>query len=303
MLLLRKNTAGQRVFFGLVNATSGAAVTGASVTGQRAIDSGAQAAITGTIAEIGNGQYRADLSQADTNGDFIGYLFTATGAVPVSRFARTTNADLLDGVRLGLTALPNANAGAAGGLPTGNASGQVTVASIVTDGVSAAAFSQAAADKVWASATRSLTAAVTVGTINANVITAASLATDAGDEIAAAVWGAAARTLTGSVTVSGSVAVGSIGSGAIDAASIAAAGANKIADHIWRRSIASVEASGDGDAYSVRSPLQALRKLINRVRVNAGALEIYKEDDTTISLSQTLTTNPAAEPIVEANTV
>lgn len=261
MLLLRKNTAGQRVFFGLVNASTGAAITGATVTAQRAIDGAAQAAITGTITEIGGGQYRADLSQADTNGDFIGLLFTATNAMPVSRFARTTNADLLDGVRLGLTALPNANAGASGGLPTGNASGQVTVAALTS-----------------------------------NALDSVALATSAADEIATAVWSAASRSLTDKAGFS-------LATDGLSAAALSAGAGTKVADIVLRRSFAAAEASSDGDTLGARSLLGAGSKLTNRVRVNSGKLQIYRANDTTLFFEQNLTSDPAAEPIVEVDTV
>lgn len=114
--MYRKNTAGQSVGFVLVNASTGAAITGATVTVRRALDTGAQASATGTVTELGNGQYRFDLSQADTNGDEGSYLFTATNAVPVEKTLVFTAANPSDGVRFGLTALPNAAAGASGGV-------------------------------------------------------------------------------------------------------------------------------------------------------------------------------------------
>lgn len=114
--MYRKNVAGQFLYFGLVNATTGAALTGATVTAYRALGSAAQAAATGTTTELGNGQYRFALSQADTNADNGSYLFTATSAVPVEKTVVFTAADPTDTVRFGLTALPNAAAGASGGV-------------------------------------------------------------------------------------------------------------------------------------------------------------------------------------------
>jgi hypothetical protein len=66
------------------------------------------------------------MSQADTNGNNIGFNFTGTGAVPQTVNIVTTAADPTDAVRLGLTALPNAAAEAAGGLYTrGTGAGQI----------------------------------------------------------------------------------------------------------------------------------------------------------------------------------
>ena len=90
-----KNTAGQRFFFGLVAAADGTALTGATVTVKRALDGAAQASATGTVTELGGGQYRFNPSQADTNADHIGFLFTATGAVAVSANIETRAADPL----------------------------------------------------------------------------------------------------------------------------------------------------------------------------------------------------------------
>lgn len=124
--MYRKNTAGQYVYFALVNATTGAALTGATVTGKRGIDGAAQASVTGTISEDAGGQYHLAMSQADVNGNNIGYLFTATNAIPVSISVVTTAADPTDAVHFGLSALPNAAAEAAGGLYTrGSGAGQI----------------------------------------------------------------------------------------------------------------------------------------------------------------------------------
>lgn len=101
--MLRKNIASQYVYFALVNATTGAALTGATVTAVRSIDSAAQAACTGTTTDLGNGQYRFNLSQADTNGNNIGYFFTATNAIPVSISCVLTAADPTDAASFGIT--------------------------------------------------------------------------------------------------------------------------------------------------------------------------------------------------------
>ena len=53
------------------------AATGKTVTGERSIDGGAFAAVTGTISEVGDGVYQFDAAQADTNGDSITWKFSA----------------------------------------------------------------------------------------------------------------------------------------------------------------------------------------------------------------------------------
>ena len=101
--MYRKNTANQYIYFCLVNATTGAALTGATVTAYRALDNGSQAAATGTTTELANGQYRFNLSQADTNSENGSYLFVATSAVPVEKTVVFTSANPSDAAAFGLS--------------------------------------------------------------------------------------------------------------------------------------------------------------------------------------------------------
>lgn len=81
--MLRKDTAGQFLHFTGVNATTGAALSGATWTVRRCLD-GTFAAATGTASEdTGIGFYKLALSQADTNGNNCAIHATATNAVPV----------------------------------------------------------------------------------------------------------------------------------------------------------------------------------------------------------------------------
>lgn len=111
-----KNTASQFIHFQGVDATTGGIKSGVTWTVRRCID-GTFAAATGTATEDGTtGWYKFALSQADTNGNNIGFNFTGTGAVPQTVNIVTTSLNPYDAVRFGMTALPNANAAAAGGL-------------------------------------------------------------------------------------------------------------------------------------------------------------------------------------------
>jgi len=70
--------------FALVNALGGQPKTGATVTAYRCLDGGVQEAVEGTISELGNGQYLFAGVAGDFNANFTaGFLFVATGAVPV----------------------------------------------------------------------------------------------------------------------------------------------------------------------------------------------------------------------------
>lgn len=81
-----KNRSGQFVYFSLVSALSGNPVTGASgaISGRKSLDGlSGMIVLSGNIIELGGGSYRANLYDFDTNGDQVGYLFTASGCVPV----------------------------------------------------------------------------------------------------------------------------------------------------------------------------------------------------------------------------
>lgn len=93
MTALQKNIGSQVVFFGLVNATTGVALAGATVSGFVTKDAGAQAAAGGTYTSLGNGQYKYAPTQAETNATAVGMLHTATSAIPVSQHFFTIGQD------------------------------------------------------------------------------------------------------------------------------------------------------------------------------------------------------------------
>lgn len=90
----------------------------------------------------------------------------------------------------------------------------VNVVSVAANAVTAAAFNQAAADKVWGTAARTLTASDNI--FAANVITAASFNQGAADKV----WSTAARTLTAGTNI--------FSANIIDAASFNQGAADKV---------------------------------------------------------------------------
>ena len=91
--MFRKNTAGQFIHFQGVDSATGGIKSGVTWTARRCID-GTFAAATGTASEDGTtGWYKFALSQADTNGNNIGFNFTGTGAVPQTVNIVTTACD------------------------------------------------------------------------------------------------------------------------------------------------------------------------------------------------------------------
>lgn len=163
-------------------------------------DGGAAANVTNLPAAIAMGNstiWDFSLTATETQAAQVMVTIgdTATKAVEDSAFIIETygNAsgqhavDLADSVRAGLTALPNAAAGANGGLPTGNASGQVVMSATATGAIVAASFAAGAID---------------ASAIAADAIGSSELAATAVAEIAAGVWG---DTVAGDFTVAASV--------------------------------------------------------------------------------------------------
>jgi hypothetical protein len=73
----------------------------------------------GGVEQIGNGYFRLDLPDAAVAAGASGVMVhgVATGMVIIGCYVQLVAYDPADGVRLGLTALPNAIPGASGGLP------------------------------------------------------------------------------------------------------------------------------------------------------------------------------------------
>jgi hypothetical protein len=79
----------------------------------------------GGFLHIGNGEYRLDLPDAAfaTGANHVDIGGTVTGMIVEGGRVRLVDYDPEDTVRLGLTALPNAAADAAGGLPISDVGG------------------------------------------------------------------------------------------------------------------------------------------------------------------------------------
>ena len=76
-LAIKKNTAFPNFEFVMVLSSDDVTpATGKTVTGERSIDGGAFASVSGTISEVSNGLYKIDALAADTNGDVITWRFS-----------------------------------------------------------------------------------------------------------------------------------------------------------------------------------------------------------------------------------
>lgn len=160
----------------------------------------------GGIEHISHGFYRLDVPDAAFASGVDGVQIggTVTGMVVHAPYIQLTDVDLFDAVRGGMTALPNAAADAAGGLPISDAGGldldarlDVAVSSRLAPTVAARTLDVAATGEAGVDldntvgtlgAAQIATGALTAAKFAAGAIDAAALATDAVAEIADGVW-------------------------------------------------------------------------------------------------------------------
>lgn len=195
---MKKNVASQVIGSAMVSATDGSAFTG-SVTVYVTGNGGAQAVGSvgsGACTHEGNGFHTYAPAQAETNYDHIGFTFIGTGAVPST-------------VQVFPTFPQTGDSFARIGAPTGaSISADLVTIDAVVDSilVDTAEIGAAGAGLTNIGTIATVTNLTNMPTIPANWITAAGIAADAigsselattaVDEIVAAVWAAAARTLT-----------------------------------------------------------------------------------------------------------
>ena len=263
LVQLNNTSRTEYVFIQNSSSTTGAGLTGlvfnsASLTAYYAVERGAATAITlvtqtptGAYSSGGfcavdatnmPGLYRIDIPNAvfATADKSVVMLKGATNMAPVVLEYQIVAFNPDDSVRLGLTALPNAAAGAVGGLPTGNASGQVTVA---TNN-----------DKTGYSLSGTQTFNVT-GNITGNVTGSVGSVSGAVGSVTGAV---------GSVA-SGGITAASIATGAIDADALATDAVNEIADGILNRSLATAGSYGN---IAITSIVSSVFQAVNTLAVN-----------------------------------
>lgn len=189
--MFRKNTASQFIHFQGVDSTTGGIKSGVSWTVRRCID-GTFAAATGTATEDGTtGWYKFAMSQADTNGNNIGFNFTGTGAVPQTVNIVTTACDPTS-TAFGLSIAKTTNITGFNDIAATAivSSGAITTSggavSTVTTATNVTTVNGLAANVITATSINA--DAITAAKIATGAIDADALAADAGAEIAAAVW-------------------------------------------------------------------------------------------------------------------
>lgn len=165
---MKKNVASQKVGAQMVSATDGSAFTG-SVTVEVTLDAGTQATGSvgsGACTHEGNGYHTYAPAQAETNGDLAAFTFHGTGAIPVTVQIYTSFPQSVDNAtNIALIKTSTDEIGTAGaGLTNINLPNQtMDIVGNITGNLSGS-----------------------VGSVGANGISAASLAADAGTELATA---------------------------------------------------------------------------------------------------------------------
>lgn len=165
---MKKNVASQKVGAQMVSATDGSAFTG-SVTVEVTLDAGTQATGSvgsGACTHEGTGYHTYAPAQAETNGDLAAFTFHGTGAIPVTVQIYTSFPQSADNAtNIALIKTSTDEIGTAGaGLTNINLPNQtMDIVGNITGNLSGS-----------------------VGSVGANGISAASLAADAGTELATA---------------------------------------------------------------------------------------------------------------------
>lgn len=191
---MKKSVAGQHIAAMVVSATDGSAVT-SGVAVVISGDGGAQGASGGTLTHLGGGHWDYAPTQAETNYDHIAFVFSKAGAISVVVQAFTTFPQTGDSfARLGAPAGASVSADVAD-LHTDLADVHTDVADIHTDVAAVKTDTGAvktktdqlaftAANKVDANALAVGPGAIGATSFGVGAVDAASLATDAGQEIA-----------------------------------------------------------------------------------------------------------------------
>jgi hypothetical protein len=245
------------------------------------------------------GVYRLDIPDVviDTAGMVTMYLRGATNMAPVVLELEVVAVNIYDTVRLGLTAIPNFAQGTAGALPTGNATGQVTVAGTASGAITNTSFAAGA---------------ITATVIADGAIDAATFADSA------LVIGNLAGTGVKAYLGVGSITAGVIADAAIDAATFAdsalvigSAAAVGVKAYLGAESItAGVVATGAIDADAIAADAITAVKIANDAITNAkiadSAITIRLSTDGTASKARIIAGSIATDvwsALVTAHTV
>src|SRR3990172_9137217 len=271
-------------------------------------DAGGFIDATNEATEVGaSGIYKLLLTSTEANADIVTTITktTTTDAKTAVNVMYTATRQLVDLAFPTTTGRSiDVTAGGEVGLDLDNTSGALgttsydafflTAGLLATDAITAAKI---AADAIGASEIAN--GAIDAATFAAGAIDATAIANGAIDAatFAAGAIDAAAiaqSAIDGATFAAGAIDAAAIATDAIGAAELAADAVNEIADGIFTRASSNWEATAP-----VKSLGTAVMKAVHRIRDNAGTLEIYRSNGTTIHASQTITVDAALDPIDE----
>ena len=240
-------------------------------------------AATLSLISANAGEYYLELNASEVSALGMGAVhYRSANAIANSTYFQVVNFDSGDSTRLGVVALPNAAAAAAGGLLTfGTGTGQLNPSSGSVD-----------------AQYLDLSSKLTVGVGKIAVATYSGVTFDGVNRVNSSVT--PANALYSAVTVrldpqaySGltvgvnAIAAGTYSGATVEVSNIAAASAQSVADHFLNRALA-------GGADGGRDVQDALRVLRNRVDIGDSVGTVYTEDDVTSAWTFSITTTTNA---------
>ena len=312
-----KNTSGQIICFHMYDASDGSDVITGSPTVYVLKDGGAQATGTGAKVSEGQGVWSYAPSASETNASHVAFTMVLAGSLSQTINVYPSTIDYTDGVRAGLTALPNAAADAAGGLPISDAGGldmdalatslttiDTNVDAILDDTgtsgvVIATATQDSIVDKVWDEPKAGHTTADTYGAYLDQSISSTTTGGVTADAIADAVWTEVLSAHTGVAGGAAEALDAASSGGGLDAAGVRAAIGLASANLDTQLStidneIATIDANVDAILEDTGTTIPAsLTTIDNEIAVidtEVGAMQL----DVTAILEDTGTTIPAS---------
>ena len=231
-------------------------------------------AATLSLVSLNAGEYYIELSASEVSALGLAAIhYRSAAAIPASTYFQIANFDSGDSVRLGLFALPNAAAEAAGGLITrGTSAGQLNV-SAGSVGLLAATHSGVTIDGV--------------NRINSSVTIANAL-------YSAVTVRLDLQTYSGATVGVNNLAPGAYSGVSVEVTNLLQSVRSQIADDLLLRNIAT-------GGFGGRTVQDALRGLRNRVEISGSTMTIYTEDDVTSAWTASIQTTADTSLIAGVN--
>lgn len=218
-----------------------------------------------SLVSANAGEYFVELEASDVSALGVAAVhYRSATAIPNSTYFQVVNYDSGDSVRLGLFALPDADAEAAGGLITrGTGTGQLHVSS-----GSVGLLAQTHSEVTIQGITR-IDSSVTIADAEYSAVTMRLGLVD----------------YSGATVGVGNIAPDSYSGVTVEVSNIVQSVRSLIADDILLRDLATGQPGTGG-----RSVQNALRPLRNRVAIGGSTITVYTEDDSTSAWTGSVTT-------------